>query len=91
MWTNNVETLTIDVIFDEFFIFAEIDSQKGARNWFFGFFNFAWAGDCVGWSKIPTNERLFDFAHYDTHMGFQNGAQAGLNTIFKFCVGVPKA
>ena len=38
-----------------------------------------------------SNERLFDFAHYDTHMGFQNGAQAGLNTFLKFCVGVPIA
>jgi len=43
-----VETVTIDVIFDEFFIFAEIGFQKGARNWFLGFFNFAWAGDRVG-------------------------------------------
>ena len=33
-------------------------------------------------------KNLFDFAHFDTRMSFQNGAQVGLNTIFKFCVGV---
>ena len=36
-----------------FFIFANIGCQKGARNCFFGLFNFPWVGDCVGGSDIP--------------------------------------
>ena len=31
LW-KNVQTHTIEVIFNEFFIFAEIGFQKGARN-----------------------------------------------------------
>ena len=42
-----------DLIFNEFLIFTEIGFQKGAKNYFSGFFNFAWAGDCVGESDIP--------------------------------------
>ena len=43
-----METFTINVIFDEFFIFAKMGSQNGAKTDLFSFFDFAWAGHCVG-------------------------------------------
>ena len=42
----------------------------------FGFFQFCVGGWSRGLMENTSNERLFDFTHYDTHMGFQNGAQA---------------
>ena len=33
------------------------------------------------------NERKFDFTHFDTHIGFQNGAQIRNIHVFILCVG----
>ena len=50
------ETLTIDVIFNQIFIFTEIGFQKGARNWFFQFCVGGWKDHCVGGPRpLPRN------------------------------------
>ena len=65
-----METFIINVSFGEFFIFTKMGSQKGATTLIFGFFDFAWAGHCVGGSNIS---QMKDCAHFDINMGSQNG------------------
>ena len=45
--TKYGQNVVIKYIFTHFFIFAKMGSQKGAKNLFIDFFNFAWVDGCV--------------------------------------------
>ena len=55
-----IEFFTLDIILPEFFIFAKMGSQKGAKNPFLCFFQFCVGGWLRGCTAYNENKRQFN-------------------------------